>query len=265
MDKQEDNYKKPGRGGFSGRRGFYGNSRGYNSKNFGDKTWTFYNHEEWNRFQEWIKEEKEKEKKKDTVLILKGIEDMLNKRLKSSNSKGKNKEKDPFTSEEDTSSADDESDRWDSENNNKKKYDSAKEKKRKKTPKSKYWKEKKKETKKESKEEKLVFLSLERMERKLLLMEEENRNLQREISLLKENQRPEPIIDYRNSSIEAEELGVIENNLEDGDDKLREVQRKYKGRTGTAELKKWCVRNEVPYKNKDNALMAVIAHESQNL
>ena len=72
---EKKDYRKPGRGGFSQRRGFYGNARGYNSRSFGNHTWTFYENEDWERFQSWMKEEKERKKKEETKFLLQGVDD----------------------------------------------------------------------------------------------------------------------------------------------------------------------------------------------
>lgn len=116
----------------------------------------------------------------------------------------------------------------------------------------------------ENKEEKLVFLSLERLERKMDLVEAENRELKREISKLKENPKEEEERNYRESSIEALEMRNPPEEPEEVPDRWREIQRKYQGKAGTLNLKKWCTKKGIPYKNKHNALMAVHAHEAKN-
>ena len=46
------------------------------------------------------------------------------------------------------------------------------------------------------------------------------------------------------------------------EDRWREIQSLYKGKDETTKLKEWCTEHEIPYKNKDNALMAVLAAET---
>ena len=117
MEEKKD-FHRPGRGGFSGRRGFYGPSRGYNSRNFGEHTWTFYDDNQWKNFQEWMRNEKTREKEEDTKIIIKGIEQIIEKRLgkeetrkmKKRTNKGKGKKQNSSSDEEnseDDMSADD--------------------------------------------------------------------------------------------------------------------------------------------------------------
>ena len=51
--------------------------RGYNSRNFGGHTWTFYEAEQWESFQTWLKEEKERKKIEETKLILKEVNELM--------------------------------------------------------------------------------------------------------------------------------------------------------------------------------------------
>ena len=80
MEEKKD-FRKPGRGGFSQRRGYYGNTRGFNSKNFGGHTWTFYEQEQWESFQNWMKDEKEKKKLEETKYLLKGVDELMKRCL----------------------------------------------------------------------------------------------------------------------------------------------------------------------------------------
>ena len=87
---EKRNFQKPGRGGFSQRRNFYGQMKGFNTKNYGGHTWTFYEKEQWEKFQDWLKIEKEREKKESMIDILKGVEEIMEKRL--GKRKGRKKE-----------------------------------------------------------------------------------------------------------------------------------------------------------------------------
>ena len=81
MEEKRD-FSKPGREGFPQRRGFYGQARGFNSKSYGNRTWTFYEDEQWENFQRWMKDEKERKRKEETKDLLKGVDEIMQKRLK---------------------------------------------------------------------------------------------------------------------------------------------------------------------------------------
>ena len=95
--------------------------------------------------------------------------------------------------------------------------------------------------------------------------------MEREVNTLRERNRileeRGKEADEREENSDYEQAKEIYRKVDDEklqEDKIREVQSRFKGKNGTTELKKWCQENEVPYKNKDNAMMAVIAIESQD-
>ena len=76
MDERKD-FKRPGRGGYAQRHRFYGVARGYNSRNFGGQTWTFYEIDQWEKFQSWMKEERTKKKQEETNFLIEGIANLM--------------------------------------------------------------------------------------------------------------------------------------------------------------------------------------------
>ena len=113
--------------------------------------------------------------------------------------------------------------------------------------------------------------SLGRIESQIKDVELKNKDMEQEIHTLRERNKfleeqgkrddeKQENSDYKYSRDLFKR--VDEEKLQE--DKLREVQSRFKGKNGTTELKKWCQENEVVYKNKDNAMMAVIAIESQD-
>ena len=267
MDREEKkDYRRPGRGGFSQRRGYYGMAKGYNSKSFGNHTWTFYEQEQWDRFQIWMKEEKDRKKKEETKFLLKGVDELIRKRL------GKRKQRrGKKDTPEDTSSSSEEEDR-DSESEEEEPNSDQRKK-------GKYNKGKPRKTKQEwrkknrGKEERIdkeplpmkeLIESLGRIESKMNLVEIRNRNLEREVMALKsreyETERElEPDIDSEAEKIQEVFRREDEEKERLKEDRWREIQSTYKGKDGTKKLKDWCAEREIPYKNKDNAMMAVMA------
>ena len=267
MEERKD-FRKPGRGGYTQRRGFYGATRGYNSRNFGGHTWTFYETDQWEKFQSWMKDEKTKKKQEETKFLIEGIADLMDNKLRKRKGRQKGKRKEN-SSEEDSSDSSSSSD----DRDEKKDLGSKVKSPQKKTGKSKQeWREKRKENdRKEIIPIKMVMDSLGRIEERIKGVEIKNKDMESEIRSLRDRnsmleERNRILVEERERESEPEDMSRFFQRVDEEkgrDDKWREVQSRFKGKEGTAELKKWCQENEVPYKNKDNAMMAVIASEDQ--
>ena len=275
MEDKKD-YRKPGRGGFSQRRGYYGQVRGFNSRNFGGHTWTFYEPEQWENFQNWMKEEKERKKRDETKYLLKGVDELMRRRL------GKRKERKLKKDNEIEfySSSSDSGSGSSSEEEVKEKIPRPKRERKKgkeKVKPKKEWMEKKKTKEDKGRKEdtnqlpmKELLESLGRIEDKIKSVESRNRSLEIEIEMLqtqnRENQQRERgkervIVDVDSETEKIQEIFQREDEEGKQEDKWRMIQSEYRGKDGTAKLKEWCTEHEIPYKNKDSAMMAVMAAE----
>ena len=99
-----------------------------------------------------------------------------------------------------------------------------------------------------------------------------NKNLEMELEIMKSNEkitkikRTEVDKEVVDINSEAERIQEVFHRIDEeqrNDDKWRTIQSEYRGKDGTAKLKEWCLEHEVPYKNKDNAMMAVLAAETE--
>lgn len=271
MEEKRD-FSKPGRGGFPQRRGFYGQARGFNSKSYGNRTWTFYEDEQWENFQRWMKDEKERKRKEETKDLLKGVDEIMQKRLK--REKGKKAKKEKETEASDSESSEEEST---SEDEEPKKSPRKKQNKKKKGKVRTEWKVRSKVEDKKEVESQLLMKelleSLGRIENKIRAVEMNGRNMEAEIEKLRlrsnnisrESKEPERDVVELDRDSEAEKIQDMFQQIDEEkkhEDRWREIQSLYKGKDGTTKLKEWCTEHEIPYKNKDNALMAVLAAET---
>lgn len=262
---EKRNFQKPGRGGFSQRRNFYGQMKGFNTKNYGGHTWTFYEKEQWEKFQDWLKIEKEREKKESTIDILKGVEEIMEKRL--GKRKGRKKEQKRVQEEYSTSG----SEASDSEEEEPPKIEKPPHRNR--SPKrkaKKEWKKKNDEKNSENLPMKEILESLGRIENKIRNVENRNLNLEIEMEELKREKRAwehkkitNEVVDMDSEAEKIQEMIRRDDEELKNNDRWREIQSEYKGKDGTTKLKEWCLQNEIPYKNKDNAMMAVLATDER--
>jgi hypothetical protein len=271
-DKRE--FRKPGRGGYTQRRGIYGMARGYNSRNFGGHTWTFYETEQWDKFQNWMKEEKTKKKQEETKMIIEGIAELMDNKFRKRKERNKGKKKMHRSDDEDSDASSSEPI---SEYSDPESYKRSPKKKAGRRRQNKEWREKKMTKGKGPEPETKAFPlqtvldSLGRIEERIKGVEIRNNNMESEIKLLRSKndlleERNKLLEEERNKESENEDMSRYFERIDEEkskEDKWRDVQSRFKGKEGTAELKKWCLDNEVPYKNKENAMMAVIALEGQ--
>jgi len=90
------NFRRPGRAGFSRGNDQYRTSyRGINTQSFGYKTWTFYDNDQWERFQLWLKKDKEEQEFGKIKMFMAAMEETLDKReeRKNMNNEGNSKVK----------------------------------------------------------------------------------------------------------------------------------------------------------------------------
>ena len=104
MDERKE-FKRPGRGGYTQRRGFYGTTRGYNSRNFRGHTWTFYETDQWEKFQSWMKEEKTRKKQEETKFLIEGIANMIDNKFRKRKDRQREKRKESSSEEESSDSS----------------------------------------------------------------------------------------------------------------------------------------------------------------
>ena len=277
MDGKKD-YRRPGRGGFSQRRGFYGNTRGFNSRSFGGHTWTFYEADQWESFQTWLKDEKERKKIEETKLILRGVDELMERRL------GKRKERKPKKGKKEietsSSNSDSESEAsQEDERHTREEKQKKKEKYKRKGKPKKEWKEKNKlreDEHREREENQLpmreILESLGRIESKIRSVEMKNRSLELEMEEVKNRDRlfMESMKKNEKETIEvdseAERIQDIFQRADDEqkhNDRWRAIQSEFKGKDGTTKLKEWCNKRNIPYKNKDSTMTAVLATEEE--
>ena len=117
-----------------------------------------------------------------------------------------------------------------------------------------------------------ILESLGRIECKIRSVEMQNRSLEIELEEVKNREKRfmertreegKEIIEIDS---EAEKIQEVFQRIDDEqkhNDKWRAIQSEFKGKDGTAKLKEWCNEHDVPYKNKDNAMMAVLAADEE--
>ena len=113
-----------------------------------------------------------------------------------------------------------------------------------------------------------ILESLGRIENKIKSVEMKNKTIEKEMDAIRnrdlrdrENERIN--IDVDSEAERIQEVFQRVDKEQEHDDRWRAIQSEYKGKDGTAKLKEWCQKNEIPYKNKDNAMMAVLAAEGE--
>jgi len=233
------NFSRPGRGGFNGRQSNYGDQKGYNSSAFGRWTWTFYDEDQWRRFKDWLKEDARREETERNKILIRSLAEIIQSEKGSVGNKGKKSEKGKKKKERIMSDSSEE----DSEESESK-TDSSPEKKLK---------------KKSSRKKKM-----EKLFGRLKEMEEENKRLKEKSESLVLPKKSTPKASAKISPVESEdeEVSDLEFKKKVNDDDLellKKIERDFAGKEGTKLLKKFCTENELVYKNKTEAIWAVLA------
>jgi len=236
---RNNNFFRPGRGGFNERQQNYGDQRGYNSSSYGRWTWTFYEEDQWRRFKDWLKEDSRREETERNKVLVRSLAEILQeervKKKKEGKEKPKKKKKEEVMS--DSSGSEEEVDET--------KTDSSPEKKLK----------KKNLSSRKKKMEKLFV--------RLKEMEEENKKLKEksEVALKKSTPKGSAKISPEDSDEEEEvsDLVLRKKVNEDDVELLKKIEKEFNSKEGTKLLKRFCKDNEIIYKNKTEAIWAVLA------
>jgi len=259
------NYSRPGRGGFNGRQSSeYGNQRGHNSSSFGRWTWTFYDEDQWRRFKDWLKEDANRVETEKNRMLVKSLAEILQGEKKRKDGKEKHRKK---KKEESSDSSDSE--------------DKDKEVQSDSSPEMKLVKKKKSARKKQ----------MDRLVGKLKLLEEENKHLKenpkgasskkvtpkgsKKISPAEseeEKHHSKGVSSKKSTPKGSKKISPVESDEEEAQDLqlrskvgeedvalLKTIEKEFNGTEGTKLLKKFCKENEIMYKNKTEAIWAVLA------
>ena len=219
----------------------------------------------------WMKEKKDNKKREETKLLLSGMAELIDKHLGKRKDR-KKKKKETYEEEPDS----DLSESSEEENCDSSSYAKKGKKKSGKKGKRQEWQPKREVNKQEintiSLPMKELMDSLNRIENRIKGVETRNKNVEMELEELRNRnhalEERNLILEEKIESSDSEQVRDIlrrGNEERERNDKWREVQSRFKGKEGTAELKKWCQDNEIQYKNKDNALMAVMAEETKDI
>jgi hypothetical protein len=287
-------YNHPGRGGFNGRQGNYGNQRGYNSSAYGAETWTFYNKDEAKAFHEWRKgwlEQKEVDRAK---VLVTAMEKMIEKKFSKKDKKSKRKEKkkrrensdsDEYSESDSDSTSDTITESSSDEEKSKKRFNSRGARSRR-SSRSKREKSKSKKSTDKIIEHKEQEDTLKEVLHRLDRMERENSRLQgvireQELQLRGRSRTQRVRIESRENSKQSEKNKVqpmqeeqeedIMDLTEDGEKEkendsveLKEIRKQFEGKEGTKALKQFCKENKIKIGRKEEMLMAVYALQNSD-
>jgi len=230
------NFSRPGRGGFNGRQSSeYGNQRGYNSSSFGRWTWTFYDEDQWRRFKDWLKEDASRAETERNRILVKSLAEILQGEKKKKDSKEKQKKKKKEESS-DSSGSEDKDKEIQSDS----------------SPEKKLVKKKKSTRKKQ----------MERLVGRLKLLEEENKTLKGNPKGASKKSTPKGSKKISPVESDEEEVPDLQLRSKVGEEEmvlLKTIEKDFSGIEGTKLLKKFCKENEIAYKNKTEAIWAVLA------